>query len=584
MIIDRGTEQMDRTQPEYGDRRERISLKEYYGIGAIATTIGISVVIILNLSTPLDFFQNIHLGMTHEKSGLFGSGFYGIIFQRLAAVLLLSYILTLLSIRMMLRPISNYVKVRKMGQTPVTDVLERAQRRLLNLPYIFIPVNVGFWIFLPAIIFITAYFTGKLSPRTALILSVRTSMVGLIASAIASHRIESHSRRRLIPHFFPHGQLCDVKGAARISISRRINLLYRLGSVIPIIILLVTLITLQIDVDSAAISAKDYGEGILFFTLILSVYFFVSSGILNRAVSRSITQPLEEIMTVLRRIHHGNFDEKVRVLSNDEIGYTGDIINEMTEGLKERDRMRHSLELAMQVQQNLLPKRDPVVDGLDISGKSVYCDETGGDYYDFIDSGKPETGRIGIVLGDVSGHGISSALLMATSRAFLRQRASLPGSISDVVSDVNKQLSSDVGDSGSFVTMFYMTIDVHRRCLNWVRAGHEPAIFYDPRTDSFEELKGFGVALGIDEDFSFTENEKLKLEKDQIIVLCTDGIFEAQNMKGDLFGKKSVFDIIRTHASLSANEILSALLDSLGQFQAGKDFEDDVTLIVVKMT
>jgi hypothetical protein len=99
-------------------------------------------------------------------------------------------------------------------------------------------------------------------------------------------------------------------------------------------------------------------------------------------VSGNITRPLKEIIRVLKRVRDGYFDQKVRVTSSDEIRYTGDVINEMTEGLKERDRMRHSLELAKEVQQHFLPQFDPWLAGLDIAGQSIYCVRTGGDYYE----------------------------------------------------------------------------------------------------------------------------------------------------------------------------------------------------------
>jgi len=98
-----------------------------------------------------------------------------------------------------------------------------------------------------------------------------------------------------------------------------------------------------------------------------------------------------------------------------------------------------------------------------------------------------------MVVGDISGHGLASALLMASARALLRQRTSLPGSIADIVTDVNRELAVDVAESGNFMTLFYLTIDIHRRKIQWVRAGHDPAIFYDPTTDTFEDLQGKGV-------------------------------------------------------------------------------------------
>ena len=94
--------------------------------------------------------------------------------------------------------------------------------------------------------------------------------------------------------------------------------------------------------------------------------------VLNRVGSRNITEPIKEILRVIKRIRKGQFDEKVRVVSNDEIGYTGDVINEVTEGLRARDLMKRSLELAVEVQQNLLPKENPRISGLDIAGKSIY--------------------------------------------------------------------------------------------------------------------------------------------------------------------------------------------------------------------
>jgi serine phosphatase RsbU (regulator of sigma subunit) len=249
----------------------------------------------------------------------------------------------------------------------------------------------------------------------------------------------------------------------------------------------------------------------------------------------------------------------------------------------EHDIIKQSLNLAREVQQNLLPHKNPQMERLDIAGRSIYCDETGGDYYDFITSDAGENGQLAIAIGDVSGHGVSSALLMATVRSSLRQRLSQPGSAGDIISDVNRQLAHDVEDSGQFMTLFYLMIDPTKQDLQWVRAGHDPAIFYDPGTDTFEELGGSGVALGVMEDSVFKAYTKTALRKGQIIFLSTDGIWESRNQKREMFGKKPIYDIIRKNSSLNANETLEAILDSLERFQQGAKIEDDITLVVIKI-
>jgi sigma-B regulation protein RsbU (phosphoserine phosphatase) len=238
----------------------------------------------------------------------------------------------------------------------------------------------------------------------------------------------------------------------------------------------------------------------------------------------------------------------------------------------------------MEVQQNLLPKANPQIDGLDIAGNSIYCDETGGDYYDFLEVGTPGEGKIGVVVGDVSDHGIPSALLMATARALIRQRCSAFGQIDRVVSDVNRQLAKDVKDSGRFMTLFYAEIESPHKIMRWVNAGHEPAMIFDPVMDTFSDLNsGNNLALGVFEDTEFMEAQQ-EIAAGQIIVIATDGIWEARNPEGEMFSKDRIHTIIRRHATKTANDIQDAILDSLKHFQKDVKLEDDMTLVVIKIT
>jgi sigma-B regulation protein RsbU (phosphoserine phosphatase) len=188
-----------------------------------------------------------------------------------------------------------------------------------------------------------------------------------------------------------------------------------------------------------------------------------------------------------------------------------------------------------------------------------------------------------VVVGDVTGHGVDAALLMTTARAFLRMRASQCGSISQIITEMNRHLALDVLDSGRFMTLFYLTIDPENEQLRWVRAGHDPAIIYDPTEDKFEELKGSGLALGVEEAISYEENIKSGLFSGQIIAIGTDGIWEAQNKDGEMFGKERFREIIRQKANAEAHDIVDAVYSDLNEFTIGLRPEDDITLVVIKI-
>jgi sigma-B regulation protein RsbU (phosphoserine phosphatase) len=313
---------------------------------------------------------------------------------------------------------------------------------------------------------------------------------------------------------------------------------------------------------------------------ILTIFFLAAAALIGSFI---ITRSLLRIAAAAEKLSGGDFSVKLGLRTGDERDLVIQAFNEMGPKLQDHLRLNQSIDLAMKVQQKLLPGKNPQVPGLDIAGKSIYCDETGGDYYDFLEFDGKNGGKISVVVGDVSGHGISSALLMASARAFLRQRISLPGTLGQMISDVNDQLTKDVAEYHNFMTLFYLRIDCEHHALEWVRAGHDPAIFYDPKTKSVEELDGQGIALGVEASWTYKENRKAGLSAGQMIVLATDGLWEAQNISGEMFGKDRIHDLIWANAALSAKGILNIILDMLDRFAKGKKFEDDVTLVVIKI-
>ena len=260
----------------------------------------------------------------------------------------------------------------------------------------------------------------------------------------------------------------------------------------------------------------------------------------------------------------------------------GDIIGNMA-FVTDMTEHKKALTLAAEVQKSLLPQGKPQIQGLDVAGKNVSCDEIGGDYFDFLWRRENPNSPFSVIVGDITGHGVDSALLMTSARAFLRMRASQPGTMSEIVSAMNTHLAQDVLESGRFMTLFYMTIDPGNERIEWVRAGHDPALLYDPAEDKFEELKGTGIALGVSKEFKYKENVKTGLKEEQIIAIGTDGIWEACDKNGKMFGKDRFRDIIRQNARANADDILNAVYGELSQFTKGRRTEDDITLVVIKM-
>jgi len=251
---------------------------------------------------------------------------------------------------------------------------------------------------------------------------------------------------------------------------------------------------------------------------------------------------------------------------------------------RKNELLRQALALAEEVQRNLLPQAAPGLPGFDIAGMSLYSDETGGDYFDFIHTTDEREGRFGVIIGDVTGHGIAAALLMTTARAFLRMRSFQPGSLAAVIDDVNRLLCADLADSGRFMTLFYLAIDVEKKRLHWVRAGHDPIILYDAETGLANDIpdKG-GPPLGIVTEARYAENSADGFKPGQVALLATDGLWEARNAAGEMFGKDRVRELLGRHSAKTAAELVDAVLAGLREFLGDLQPEDDVTLVAIKV-
>ena len=239
----------------------------------------------------------------------------------------------------------------------------------------------------------------------------------------------------------------------------------------------------QVGTDPAATNAAilSVTTEILFIMVVLlglSVNLIVS-------YSRNLKLLFANETVVLERVSRGDLSRMVPVATRDEFGLIAGHTNSMIEGLRHRLQLLDALKMAEEVQRTLLPAGPPEVAGVDLSGTSIYCYEIGGDYYDYL---RLPAGRWGIVVADVSGHGIDAALFMAAARAFMLSGAQSFSSPAGLVRDVNRHLTRDSAPTSQFMSLFFLEIDPAEKTLRWVRAGHEPACVFNPATGAFSEL------------------------------------------------------------------------------------------------
>ena len=148
---------------------------------------------------------------------------------------------------------------------------------------------------------------------------------------------------------------------------------------------------------------------------------------------------------------------------------------------------------------------------------------------------------------------------------------------------MNRHLTEDVYDTGRFMTLFYLTINSSEKCVEWIRAGHDPAFIYNPGLDTFEDLMGPGLALGVDQDYTYEAQTKKGLTTGQVIVVGTDGLWEGSNTSGEFFGKERLKDLVRENSAKRADSILNCVLQEHTDFTKGMKSEDDITLVVIKL-
>jgi len=234
--------------------------------------------------------------------------------------------------------------------------------------------------------------------------------------------------------------------------------------------------------------------------------------------------------------------------------------------------------LAGRIQQGLFPKNPPKIQGYDIAGAVFPASNTSGDCYDFIPMLDNTTG---IVVGDVCGHGMGSALIMASARAYLR---SITRYVSDprvVLRELNDQIFSDLVDVG-FITVSLGRLVPRQHILEYANAGNWPAYILNSRGNVIREIRTGGIPIGLKEEFELRPSEPALLEPGSIAVFLTDGIPEAMNASDQAFGIERMLSLIKANRKAPASEIVQKVRDEVVSFLGTVDHDDDQTLVICK--
>ncbi len=300
-------------------------------------------------------------------------------------------------------------------------------------------------------------------------------------------------------------------------------------------------------------------------------------------VSAAIARPVRKLSGAAEKLAEGDFDIRVDVNRSDEIGDLCRTFNHVGPALRENEKMKQSLALAREIQQNLLPRSVPKIEGFELAGRSIPCDEIGGDFYDFIKIVELGPERVGIALGDVTGHGIAAALLMASARSALRSQVSMHKTdLETIFKRVNADFLRDAA-SNRFITMFFGILDGPARELRWISGGQDPAIRLQRKDLAVSEVSVTGgMPLGIIEEAVFEKGEPIHMAPGDMLLIGTDGIWEAFGPDHEQFGKERLMAVLKEHADSSAEQICQTVIEAVTAFRGPAPQTDDITLIVIK--
>ena len=306
------------------------------------------------------------------------------------------------------------------------------------------------------------------------------------------------------------------------------------------------------------------------------------------AVLRQKLRPISVITEHLKSVDLRNISLEVPVTTKNELGFLaatirvmGAKLNVAQKELIEKERMSRELEIARQIQANILPKTYPQGQNIGLAGAYLSAREVGGDYYDFIDF---DDEHIGILIADVSGKSLPGMLVMLMTRDIVKRVTRSVREPHRVLCEVNRELLGNI-KRGMFVTMFFGVLNKANGELSFASAGHNPIVLVSGGSGRIDLIKTKGLPLGLVGSEAYerrVESGEIRLSPDDWVILYTDGVTEAQNGTGEEFGLDRFSQIISAYRSLSPEEFVTRLLKKHRQFVGKAPQYDDITVLAVK--
>jgi sigma-B regulation protein RsbU (phosphoserine phosphatase) len=335
-------------------------------------------------------------------------------------------------------------------------------------------------------------------------------------------------------------------------------------------------------------SLGDFGPLLTLILIVTTVIFFILEGgafITGVVLTRRITSAVADLYESTGYIRRGDFTHRVRVQRRDQLGVLGESFNEMTSSISElieeqrkRQRLENEISIAREVQEQLFPQSIPQVEGVEMAAICRAARVVSGDYYDFIRLGPC---KIGIAVADISGKGISAALLMASLQAALRSQAvsDADGSTAELVSRVNQHLFHNTSDD-RYATFFYAVFDSSTNTLEYTNAGHCAPVFV--ADGKVTKLDVGGTVVGLFDEAVY-ESGTIKATPNSLLVAFSDGLIEPENVYGEEFGTQRFSDEILRHRDASPQRMAESLIDSAEQWAGTPEQADDMTVVVARL-